>query len=71
MNGGVRGNYFHETTLVVLFTTHINLLTMEFPLIFSEPNFVKVQKIRKSTKFTALKKEHPTVFSQKFIQVYS
>ena len=42
---GVRGNYFHETTLAELFTIHMNLHTMEFPLIFSEPNFVEVPKI--------------------------
>ena len=44
---GVRGNYFHETTLAELFTTHVNLHMMEFPLIFGETNFVEVPKIRK------------------------
>ena len=41
---GVRGN-FHKTILAELFTIHVNLHTMEFPLIFGETNFVKVPKI--------------------------
>ena len=53
---GVRGNYFHETTLAELFTIHMNLHTMEFPLIFDETNFVEVPK---SAKFTALEKRVP------------
>ena len=59
MNGarkGVRGNYFHKTTLAELFTIHVNLHAMEFPLIFSEKFFVEVPKSAKSVKFTALKK---------------
>ena len=50
MNGarkGVRGNYFHETTLAELFTIHVNLHTMEFLLIFGETNFVEVPRICK------------------------
>ena len=43
---GVRGNYFHETTLAKLFTIHVNLHAMEFPLIFGEANFMEVPKIR-------------------------
>ena len=39
--------YFHETTLVALFTIHVNLYVMEFPLIFGETNFMEVTKIRK------------------------
>ena len=46
-NKGVRGNYFCETTLVALFTIHVNLYAMEFPLIFGETNFVEVPKIHK------------------------
>ena len=42
---GVRGNYFHETTLAELFTIHMNLHAMEFLLIFGETNFVEVPKI--------------------------
>ena len=42
---GVRGNYFHETKLVVLFTIHMNLHAMEFLLIFGEKLFVEVPKI--------------------------
>ena len=42
---GVCGNYFHQTTLAELFTIHVNLHAMEFPLIFGETNFVKVPKI--------------------------
>ena len=41
---GVRENYFHETTLVALFTMHMNLHTMEFPFIFGETNFMEVPK---------------------------
>ena len=48
---GVRGNYFHEMTLAEkrhwLFTIHMNLHVMEFPLIFGETNFVEVPKTRK------------------------
>ena len=43
----VCGNYFHKTTLAELFTIHVNLHAMEFPLIFGETNFVEVPKIRK------------------------
>ena len=49
MNGarkGVCGNYYHKTTLAELFTIHVNLYTMEFPLIFGETNFVEVPEIR-------------------------
>ena len=42
---GVRGNYFHKTILAVLFTIHVNLRAMEFPLIFGEINFMEVPKI--------------------------
>ena len=44
---GSSWNYFHETTLAELFTVHVNLHAMEFPLIFGETNFVKVPKICK------------------------
>ena len=37
-----REYYFHKTTLVALFTTHMNLHTMEFP---GETNFMEVPKI--------------------------
>ena len=43
---GVHGNNFHKMTLAVLFTIHVHLHAMEFPLIFGETNFVKVLKIR-------------------------
>ena len=33
---GVCGNYFHKSTLVELFTIHMNLHVMEFPLICGE-----------------------------------
>ena len=42
---GVCGNYFNKMTLVELFTIHMNLHVMEFPLIFGETNFVEVTKI--------------------------
>ena len=48
---GVCGNYFHKTTLVELFTIHMNLHVMEFPLIFSETNFVEVPKIHEIHEF--------------------
>ena len=44
-NKGVRGNYFHKTTLATLFIIHINLHTMELLLLFGEINFVEVPKI--------------------------
>ena len=47
---GVDGNYFHETTLAKLFTNHMNLYAMEFPLTFGETNFVEVPKICKIRK---------------------
>ena len=56
---GVHGNYFHETILAELFTIHVNLHVMEFPLIFGETNFVEVPKIREFTKFTTLEKRAP------------
>ena len=56
---GVCGNYFHEPTLAELFTIHMNLHAMEFPLIFGETNFVEVPKSTKSTKFMALEKRAP------------
>ena len=53
---GVCGNYFYKTTLVALFTIHVNLYVMEFPLIFGEINFVEVPKI---VKFMALEERAP------------
>ena len=44
---GSSWNYFHEMTLVVLFTIHANLHAMNFPLIFGETNFTEVPKIHK------------------------
>ena len=37
---------FTRQHLATLFTIHVNLHTMEFPLIFGETNFVEVSKIR-------------------------
>ena len=62
---GVYGNYFHGMTLAELFTLHVNLQAMEFPLIFGETNFVEVPKSTKSANLRPLKKEHPTVFDAK------
>ena len=39
-------NYFHEMTLAALFTIHVNLHAMEFPLIFGETNFVEVPNLQ-------------------------
>ena len=38
------GQKFCKTPLAVLFTIHVNLQAMKFPLIFKETNFVKVPK---------------------------
>ena len=56
---GVRGKYFHETTLPALFTIHVNLHLMEFPLIFDKIISWKSQKSTKSMKFMALKERAP------------
>ena len=50
---GVRGNYFHETTLAKLFTIHVNLQAMEFAV--KQISW----KSQKSAKFTALEKRAP------------
>ena len=42
--------YFHKITLAELFTVHVNLHAMEFPLIFGKTNFMKVPKICKICK---------------------
>ena len=55
-NKGVHGNYFHEMTLVALFTIYVNLHAMKFPLTFGETDFIEVPK---STKFTAFKERAP------------
>ena len=58
----IRGNYFHESTLVSSLLTAI-CVTIEFPLIFGETNFVQVPKSTKSVKFVALKKApYPNVY---------
>ena len=59
---GIRENYSHEMTLAALFTIHMNLCTMEFPLILSEANFMEVPKIRKNLR--SLKKVHPAVLEE-------
>ena len=50
---GVRGNYFHETTLAELYTIHMNLHAMEFSVKHIS------WKSQKFTKFMALKKRVP------------
>ena len=62
---GVRGNYFHETTLTELFTIHMNLHVMEFPLIFGERNFMEVPRICEIRKIYGPRKKCPTVLSIK------
>ena len=42
---GVRGNYFHETTLAEFYTIHVNLHVMEFSV--KQISFVEVPKIHK------------------------
>ena len=55
----VRGNHFHESTLVSSLQSEIRV-TIEFPMIFGKTNFVEAKQILwkspKSTKFVALKK---------------
>ena len=48
-------------TLVALFTIHMNLHTMEFPLIFGETNFVEVPKICEIHKIYGPQRKHPMV----------
>ena len=43
----VRGNYFHEFTLVFSLQSAIHV-TVEFSLIFGETNFVEVPKINQN-----------------------
>ena len=67
MNGARKGvceNYFHETTLAEIFTIHMNLHMMEFPLICGEKNFVEVPKIHEIRKILALEKIVPNGTSQ-------
>ena len=55
-----QGNYFHKSTLVSSSLQSAICVTIGFPLIFGEINFVdvpKVHEIRK--KFVALEKRQP------------
>ena len=64
----VRGSYFHESTSVspLHFAIHV---TIEFPLIFDETNFVEVPKIHK---IFSPQKRHPTVlYSIRTCYMYS
>ena len=56
----VRGNYFHESTSV--FSNQFAIrVTIEFPLIFIETNFVEVPKIHKIREMCSPWKRHPMV----------
>ena len=61
---GVRGVYFHETTLAELFTIHVNLYVIEFSLVFSETNFIEVLKVCKIREICGPQKERPTVSNE-------
>ena len=52
----VRGNYFHESTLVSSLQSAIHVM-IEFLLNFGETNFVKVPKIHEIYKVVALEKK--------------
>ena len=51
----VQGNYFHKSTLVSSLQSAIRV-TIEFPPLVGETNFVESPKFTKSAKFVALKK---------------
>ena len=58
----VQGNYFHESTSVSSLQSAI-CITIKFPLIFGETNFVKVPKSTRSMKFVALEKRYYNMIS--------
>ena len=58
-------------TLAVLFTIHVNLHTMEFPLIFGETNFVEVPKIYKICEIYGPRKRAPYGIYSIMLLMYS
>ena len=56
----IRGNYFHESTLVSSLLTAI-CVTIEFSLIFGETNFVQVPKIHKIYEICSPQERRPTL----------
>ena len=50
--------FMYESTMVPSLQSAIHV-TIEFPLIFSETNFMEIPKSTKSTKFVALEKKVP------------
>ena len=56
----VQGNYFHEFTLVPSLQSVIHV-TIEFPLIIGETNFMEVPEIHKIHETCSPRKRRPTV----------
>ena len=62
----VQGNCFHESTLVSSLQSAIHV-TIEFPLIFGEKNFVEVPKIHEIHKIFNPRKRRPMVHSNAYL----
>ena len=61
------GNYFHESTLVSFLQSAIHV-TIEFPLIFGETNFVEVPKIHEIREICSPQKKAPYIVRVFLIQ---